>query len=141
MDSPGIEIRPIINLAGEHDFNQVFFTDVRVPKSRRLGEENEGWEVARYLLLFEHGAGLVRATAELRRRAAWVRRIAAEEPDGHGGALLDDAQFAGKLARLEIGVEAADFAADQLLLSTPPEHPRGPVPNSSPCAIASWSTP
>lgn len=119
MDSPGIEIRPIINLAGEHDFNQVFFTDVRVPKSRRLGEEDQGWEVARYLLLFEHGAGLVRATAELRRRAEWVRSIAMAESDGQGGKLIDEPHFARKLARLEIGVEAADFAADQLLLTTP----------------------
>ena len=67
MASPGIEVRPIINIAGEHEFNEVFFTDVRVPKSRRLGEEDKGWEVARYLLLFEHGAGLIRSTAELTR--------------------------------------------------------------------------
>ena len=120
MDTPGIEIRPIINLAGEHDFNQVFFTDVRVPRSRCLGEENEGWAVARYLLLFEHGAGIVRSTAELRRRVGWVRQLAARESDGHGRSLLDDGDFVLKIAELEIGVEAADFAADQLLLTSRP---------------------
>lgn len=120
MDSPGIEIRPIINLAGEHDFNQVFFTDVRVPKSRRLGEENEGWAVARYLLLFEHGAGIVRSAAELRRRVGWVKQLAAREADGNGRTLLDDGDFTLKIAELEIGVEAADFAADQLILTSKP---------------------
>lgn len=120
MDTPGIEVRPIINIAGEHEFNEVFFTDVRVPKSRRLGEEDKGWEVARYLLLFEHGAGLVRAAAELKRRARWVRDLAAREEDGFGGVLLDDPDFSARLTRLEIGVEAADFAADQLILTTEP---------------------
>lgn len=120
MDSPGIEVRPIINLAGEHDFNQVFFTDVRVPKERRLGEEHEGWAVARYLLLYEHGAGIVRAAAELRRRVAWVRGLARAESDGQGSDLNDDVDFAPRLAELAIGVEAVDFAADQLILTTDP---------------------
>ncbi|MDX2277881.1 MAG: acyl-CoA dehydrogenase family protein [Hyphomonadaceae bacterium] len=117
MDSPGIEVRPIINIAGEHEFNEIFFTDVRVPKARRLGEEHQGWAVARYLLLFEHGAGLARSAAELKRRAAWVREIASIESDGFGASLLDDPDFSRKLGLLEIGVEAADFAADQLILA------------------------
>lgn len=57
MDIPGIEVAPIINLAGEHELNQVFFTDVRVPKSGRVGEEDDGWSVAKYLLEFERGGG------------------------------------------------------------------------------------
>jgi acyl-CoA dehydrogenase len=120
MDSPGIEVKPIINLAGEHDFNQVFFTDVRVPKERRLGEENEGWTVARYLLLFEHGAGIVRSAAELRRRVEWVRGLARKELAGEGSSLNGDVDFARRLAELAIGVEAVDFAADQLILTTNP---------------------
>ncbi|MDX2276881.1 MAG: acyl-CoA dehydrogenase family protein [Hyphomonadaceae bacterium] len=117
MNSPGIEVRPIINIAGEHEFNEIFFTDVRVPKSRRLGQEHEGWAVARYLLLFEHGAGIARSAAELKRRAGWVREIASLEQDGCGGALLDDPDFSRKLGLLEIGVEAADFAADQVIIA------------------------
>lgn len=119
MDSPGIEIRPIVNMAGEHEFNEVFFTDVRVPKSRRLGEEDEGWTVARYLLLFEHGAGIVRSAAELKRRTAWVRSLMKAEPDGNGGRMIDDPAYRARLARLEARVEAAEFAADQLILTTP----------------------
>ena len=120
MDSPGIEVKPIVNIAGEHDFNQVFFTNVRVPKERRLGEENEGWAVARYLLLYEHGAGIVRAAAELRRRVGWVRGLAREELAGQGSSLSDDVDFARRLAELAIGVEAVDFAADQLILTSDP---------------------
>ena len=65
MDTPGITVRPIIGNGGDHEFNEVFFNDVRVPKANRIGEENKGWEVAKYLLEFERGgrvlAGHVRA--------------------------------------------------------------------------------
>jgi alkylation response protein AidB-like acyl-CoA dehydrogenase len=55
MATPGITVKPIRTLAGEHEFNQVFFDDVRVPQANRLGEENDGWTVAKHLLAFERG--------------------------------------------------------------------------------------
>jgi acyl-CoA dehydrogenase len=65
MDTPGITVRPIVGNGGDHEFNEVFFNDVRVPMSNRIGEENKGWEVAKFLLEFERGgrvlAGQVRA--------------------------------------------------------------------------------
>ncbi|MEQ9317405.1 MAG: acyl-CoA dehydrogenase family protein, partial [Henriciella sp.] len=57
MNTPGIKVDPIITLAGEHELNQVFFDDVRVPVANRLGEENDGWTVAISLLDFERGGG------------------------------------------------------------------------------------
>ncbi|MCY1355962.1 Acyl-CoA dehydrogenase FadE34 [compost metagenome] len=51
-------MRPIHTIGGDHDVNEVFFTDVRVPKANRIGEENSGWECAKYLLEFERGAGI-----------------------------------------------------------------------------------
>src|SRR3981081_1118024 len=65
MDMPGITVRPIVGNGGDHEFNEVFFNDVRVPIANRIGEENKGWEVAKFLLEFERGgrvlAGQVRA--------------------------------------------------------------------------------
>ena len=55
MTSPGITVEPIRTLAGDHELNQVFFDDVRVPQANRLGAENEGWSVAKHLLTFERG--------------------------------------------------------------------------------------
>jgi alkylation response protein AidB-like acyl-CoA dehydrogenase len=55
MATPGIKVEPIRTLAGDHEFNQVFFDDVRVPQANRLGGENEGWSVAKHLLTFERG--------------------------------------------------------------------------------------
>jgi alkylation response protein AidB-like acyl-CoA dehydrogenase len=53
MKTPGITVRPIVNMAGAHEFNEVFFEDVRVPAANRVGEENNGWYVAMTLLDFE----------------------------------------------------------------------------------------
>ena len=55
MEQPGIEVRPIINIARGHEFNEVFFTDARTPKTHVLGEVNNGWAVTNTLLGFERG--------------------------------------------------------------------------------------
>ena len=51
--TPGISVRPLVNMAEEHHFNETFFEDVRVPVSNRVGEENRGWYVSMTLLDFE----------------------------------------------------------------------------------------
>lgn len=58
MKSPGITVRPIATIGGDHDVNEVFFDSVRVPQANRIGEENAGWDCAKYLLEFERGAGI-----------------------------------------------------------------------------------
>jgi alkylation response protein AidB-like acyl-CoA dehydrogenase len=50
MDAPGIEVRPIIDNTGVHSFNEVFFTDARIPAANLVGEENEGWALAKVTL-------------------------------------------------------------------------------------------
>lgn len=73
LSTPGITMRPIVNIAGDHEFNQLFFDEVRVPDTQRVGPENGGWAVAKYLLEFErgssYGAGL-RAKCEALRTLA-----------------------------------------------------------------------
>jgi acyl-CoA dehydrogenase len=56
MDSPGISVEPIITLAQDHEVNQVFFDNVRVPVANRVGAENDGWTVAKTLLTFERSS-------------------------------------------------------------------------------------
>src|SRR5690349_1960205 len=106
MATPGIEVKPIITLAGEHEVNQVFFDNVRVPKSGRVGEENQGWTVAKYLLEFERGGG---SAPGLKIMLGRVRTTARE------AGLLDEASFRARLMAAEIAVEAIDISEQRIL--------------------------
>ncbi|WP_047284351.1 acyl-CoA dehydrogenase family protein [Pseudomonas protegens] len=102
MASPGVEVRPIITLEGDHEINEVFFTDVRVPVANLVGEENKGWTCAKYLLTYERTniAGVGLSMAALQR----LKRVAAQRTR-NGRPLLEDPQFAARLARVEIDLE------------------------------------
>ncbi|WP_250517332.1 acyl-CoA dehydrogenase family protein [Caballeronia sp. INDeC2] len=102
MNTPGVEVRPIITLDGEHEVNEVFFTDVRVPAANLVGEENRGWTYAKYLLTYERTniAGVGFSVAALGRLKA-----AASKLQSNGRALIDDPLFAARLARVEIDLE------------------------------------
>jgi hypothetical protein len=79
MDTPGIRVEPIVFASGTHEVNQVFFDDVRVPVGNRVGEEDQGWTVAKYLLEFERGGG---GTAAQRTALTRLRRLADSIPAG-----------------------------------------------------------
>ena len=53
MKTPGITVRPLVQMTGASGFNEVFFDDVRVPKRNLVGEKNQGWQVAITTLMFE----------------------------------------------------------------------------------------
>ncbi len=121
-DLPGIEIRPLISISGDHEFNQVFFENVRVPLSAVLGRENDGWTVAKYLLLHERGSGY--ATG-LQVRLERVRDFATCETDGTGAYLADEPDFARKLAETEIQIMAMRAFEDKLYSAVSSGEPVG----------------
>jgi alkylation response protein AidB-like acyl-CoA dehydrogenase len=102
MSTPGVEVRPIILLEGEHEVNEVFFTDVRVPVENLIGEENKGWTYAKYLLTYERSslAGIGASMAAFDH----LRHIAQTQRKG-GRPLAEDPLFAARMARLEIDLE------------------------------------
>ncbi|NVH76034.1 pimeloyl-CoA dehydrogenase large subunit [Paraburkholderia sp. JPY432] len=102
MNTPGVEVRPIITLDGEHEVNEVFFTDVRVPAANLVGEENKGWTYAKYLLTYERTniAGVGFSVAAFNR----LRKIAAKQLR-NGRPLAEDPAFAARMARVEIDLE------------------------------------
>jgi len=83
MRSPGIAVRPIATIGGDHDVNEVHFDAVRVPQANRIGEENAGWECAKYLLEFERGAGIFspRLRAQLTKVSAALAADASRVPE------------------------------------------------------------
>ena len=96
MTSAGIQIRPLVMTSGERIQNQVFFDEVRVPKSNVLGEIDDGWTVAKYLLEFERGGGA--SAPALQVMAEEIATVATNQPGPGGRPLLDDPAFARKLA-------------------------------------------
>lgn len=103
MNTPGIEVRPIVLLDGGAEVNEVWFTDVKVPAENLVGEENKGWTYAKYLLTHERTniAGVGFSQAGL----ATVRRIAKSEMS-NGKPLMENPHFAARVAQVEIDLKA-----------------------------------
>ena len=107
MKSPGITVRPIITLDGEHEVNEVWFDNVEVPVDNLVGEENQGWTYAKYLLGHERTniADVNRAKRELER----LKRIA------HAEGLWDDLRFRDQIALLEVDIVALEMMVLRVL--------------------------
>ena len=113
MSSPGIQIRPLVMTSGEEVQNQVFFDEVRVPKSNVLGKIDDGWTVAKYLLEFERGGGA--SSPALQVMADEIATVAADQPGPAGGRLVDDPAFARKLADARIRTEVLEILEYRVL--------------------------
>jgi acyl-CoA dehydrogenase len=124
MKTPGITIRPILTIGGDHEVNQVFFDDVRVPVENRIGEENKGWTCAKYLLEFERGAGA--RSAQLRRQIGQLRSLMASR---HDVTDADRDHFALLLSEVEMDVDA--FEMIELKVQSELQQGRNPGPMSS----------
>jgi acyl-CoA dehydrogenase len=119
---PGITIRPIISISGDHELNQVFFDDVRVPVSALLGDENRGWTVAKYLLQHERGGTY---SPMLRAR---LRRLHRARDEAFAGRAADDAErrdLGSKLADAECRIDAIEAMELRTLAAAT----RGEAPN------------
>src|SRR4029078_11267814 len=104
MQTPGLSVKPIVTLAGDYEVNQVFFDNVRTPVANRIGPENAGWTVAKYLLEFERRG--VSCTLTLYARIGDVRPMAAEQAADGSGRLIAERGFAERLAESEIAIQA-----------------------------------
>ena len=107
MATPGVSLRPIVTMEGGHEVNQTIFEDVRVPVANRIGEENEGWTYAKFLLGYErfNMAGVPAAKRQMRR----LRRIAGDQ------GLIDDPRFRDRMADADIQIRALESTMLRLL--------------------------
>ena len=98
MDTPGIEIRPLVDMTGAANFNEVFFTDVRVPKHQILGRRGQGWQVANAILGFERGS-LAPPDAAQNRLNGVIKLMNSETPGGERP--IDNPVFRDRLMRIQ----------------------------------------
>jgi alkylation response protein AidB-like acyl-CoA dehydrogenase len=126
MKTPGITVRPIITLGGEHEVNEVWLEDVRVPQSQRIYEEDKGWTCAKFLLAHERTG--IAGVAASKRGVERVKSIAMTEMDGDKP-LLANPFFRRKVAELEMDLTALEYTELRSLAGE--NAGKGPGPESS----------
>ena len=126
MKTPGITVRPIITLDGEHEVNEVWLENVEVPVENLVGEEGRGWTYAKFLLSHERTgiAGVSRSKREL----AFLKHIAADQTQ-RGRPLIENPRFRDKISRVEIDLMALEITVLRVLAAD--RHGRPPGPEAS----------
>ena len=128
MTTPGITVRPIITIEGGHEVNEVFFDDVKVPAENLVGQENKGWDYAKYLLGRERtGIARVGLSKERIRR---IKELAALERDGDTP-LIEDERFREKLAAVEVELKALEMTQLRVVAAERRRTDNKPDPASS----------
>jgi alkylation response protein AidB-like acyl-CoA dehydrogenase len=105
MKSPGVTVRPLMNMANSHEFNEVFFDNVRVPKENIIGEENRGWYTAVTTLDFERSA--IGSAVGMKQAVEELVNYAKDHTDDHTSALGTDPlvryELADRMVEVEVG--------------------------------------
>ena len=132
MHSPGLEVRPIVNMSGHHSFNQVTFDDVRVPRENLVGDLHDGWNVAMNLLNFERGN--IDYVAWAHRGVEEIRHYGKTAVRPNGRRLIDDPAVSGRLAELDAEIEMARLITYEVAWLQTQGYP--PSAEASMCKIA-----
>jgi alkylation response protein AidB-like acyl-CoA dehydrogenase len=127
MKSEGITMNPIITVEGEHEVNDIFLENVKVPIENRVHEENKGWDCAKALLAHERTA--IANVARSRVCIQKLKKIAAKELGDDGKPLLEDPAFLRKITTVEVDLEA--LAMTELRVVAASAAGKGPGPESS----------
>lgn len=113
MDQEGVEVAPILSMSGDHEVNQVFFSDARSHVDNRIGEEGQGWTIAKFLLENERGGSCF--APRLLQSIDQLEKLAEEQPSGVNGAMVHDARFRDRLARARLEAEALEVTELRIL--------------------------
>jgi alkylation response protein AidB-like acyl-CoA dehydrogenase len=118
MKSPGISVKPITMLDGEHEINEIWFENVRVPVQNLVGEENKGWTYAKFLLTHErtNNAGIGTCKRALKKLKEIARAQVA-----YGRPLIEDVRFRDRIAQVELELVALEITNLRVLSATASE--------------------
>jgi alkylation response protein AidB-like acyl-CoA dehydrogenase len=123
MKTPGISVRPTKLLDGSFEVNEIWFDNVRVPITNRVGEENEGWTYAKFLLGHERTniAGIGWSKRELRRLKSDAAKVTRD-----GRSFLEDPVFGSRIAQLEIELTALEITNLRVIFDEAAKKAPGP---------------
>jgi alkylation response protein AidB-like acyl-CoA dehydrogenase len=127
MKTPGVSVRPIITVEGEHEINDIFFDNVKVPVQNLVGEENKGWTYAKFLLGHErtNNAGI----GNCKRGLKLLKKIAAAQKM-NGRPLIEDPRYRDRIAQVELELMALEIT-NLRVLSAAAHESRAPRPEAS----------
>ena len=128
MKTPGITVRPIITMGGDHEVNEVFLEDVKVPVENLIGRENKGWTYAKFLLMHERSG--IAGTHVCKKALSRLREVASDKSFfGEAPVLMDDAEFRRKVSDIEMDLMALEYTELRALAGE--EAGKGPGAESS----------
>ncbi|MEO1048539.1 MAG: acyl-CoA dehydrogenase family protein [Pseudomonadota bacterium] len=113
MDQDGVEVSPIHSMSGDHEVNAVFFSDAKSHVDNRIGEEGQGWSIAKFLLENERGGSC--HAPRLLQSIDTLAELAQSQPSGVNGAIAHDPRFRDRLARARLDAEALEFTELRIL--------------------------
>ena len=125
MDQPGIEVTPIVSMSGDHEVNQVFFDNAETLLENRVGEEGQGWYIAKFLLQNERGGSCFapRMLASINSLETASKKI----PDSEGSTMDNNADFKRRLAKLKLRALALEFTELRIQADIANGRPAGPI--------------
>lgn len=124
MNQPGVEVRPIIGLAGDHEVNEVYLDNAIAPLDNLIGEEGSGWTIAKFLLENERGGAC--HAPKLLSDLEKLRKAATAQPDGMGRTMAEDSSFMTALGRTELEAQALEMTELRILAEMAKGLPPGP---------------
>lgn len=104
MNSPGVTVRPLVQMNGNRDFNEVFFDNVRIPKDHVVGGVNNGWRVAMGTLGFERGTLALGRQVRFQRELDLICRVSATKTTPDGSRTIDNPYYRQRLAQMQAEV-------------------------------------
>jgi alkylation response protein AidB-like acyl-CoA dehydrogenase len=124
MDQPGVSVTPIVTIANDHEVNATFFDNAETGVENLIGDEGQGWTIAKYLLENERGGSCAAPAllAEIER----VEQYAKRQPSGVNGAMDHDVALMQRLARLRLETEAFEVTELRILSELAKGRPAGP---------------
>jgi alkylation response protein AidB-like acyl-CoA dehydrogenase len=124
MEQPGVSVSPIVTMANDHEVNATFFDNAETPADNLIGEEGQGWTIAKFLLENERGGSC--AAPALLAKLDRIERWAKEEASGSNGTMIHDPNISQRLARLRLEAQAFEVTELRILAELAKGRPAGP---------------
>ena len=128
MDQPGVVVTPIVSMSGDHEVNQVFFDDAETPAENLVGEEGQGWDIAKFLLQNERGGSCFapKLLAQIEKMEVEAKSAPSSATNA-GTTMIEDPEFRRKLAKLKLRAHALEFTELRIQADIANGRPAGPA--------------